>query len=159
MKLNKKQVAEIFKEKRNQTFIGDEKKFQKYIVERIDEICKNLGLPNIKYIETQKVIEAVDIKIIPDIYIVHKDGTGTIFEVKCSNDKNGHTSANEQVKAIGQLLLYRNVVKMTRNNFPLVYMVSDKIFNRTLSAFYENNLPIGLIEIQNDRVFVPRNIV
>ena len=137
-------------------FKGREKDFENYIIENTKDICAQAGLPPVSKIEQQKVIQLPNFKIIIDIFIIHKDNTGTIFEVKKTNLKYNQHSPNEQLKSIGQLMLYRNVVS-ERFNTPRVYLVSDRIFKRTFCVFKDAKLPINLMQIQNDKVVIIDN--
>ena len=149
-------VIEEIKKEHRYLFKGNEKKFEKYVYDNLSDICNNLDFANIKKAEMQHVIKTANYKIIPDIMIWHEDGTGTIFEVKVTNLNNPQTSPNEQIKSIGQLLLYRSVIKEKYGKFPRVFMVTDQLFEKTFHIFAHNDLPVGLIEIQNDRVFVAK---
>jgi len=149
-------VVKEIKKQHRYLFKGDEKRFEKYIYNDLSDICNNLGYADIKKAEMQHVIKTANYKIIPDIMIWHKDGTGTIFEVKVTNSNNPQTSPNEQIKSIGQLLLYRSVIKEKYGEFPRVFLITDQLFEKTFHIFADNDLPVGLIEIQNDRVFVAK---
>lgn len=138
-------------------FIGKEKDFEDYIYENIDEICGGLGLPAIIAKDRQRMIHCSNFQIKPDIMIRHIDGTMTVFEVKKANEKHPSTGTVNQMQAIGQLLLYRNVLETIIDAPVRLALIDNKIYYRTFCAFIGNNLPITLIELQNDRIFVPYN--
>ena len=150
-------VYEELKKPLRYEFIGKEKEFEDHIYENIDDICDGLGLPAIFAKDRQMLVNCIDFQIKPDILVRHIDGTMTVFEVKKANEKNPSTAPSNQMQAIGQLLLYRNVLE-TRIDAPVrLALIDNKIYYRTLCAFMGNNLPITLIELQNDRIFVPYN--
>jgi hypothetical protein len=138
-------------------FIGKEKDFEDYIYENMDEICEGLGLPGIFLKDRQRMIHCGNFQIKPDILVRHTDETMTIFEVKKANEKYPSTGTFNQVQAIGQLLLYRNVVESIIHAPVRLALIDNKIYYRTFCAFLGNELPITLIELQNDRIFVPYN--
>lgn len=138
-------------------FIGKEKDFEDHIFENIDEICEGLGLPAIISKDRQRMIHCEGFQIKPDILVRHIDGTMTVFEVKKANEKHPCVAPTNQMQAIGQLLLYRNVIQAIIAAPVRLALIDNKIYYRTYCAFLGNNLPITLIELQNDRIFVPYN--
>ena len=148
-------AIELLKEEPRFVFEGTEKDYEDHIVLNADLICDALGLPKIKIIEQQRQIRFDRNQIIMDIVIRHIDGSITILEVKKSNDKNPWTSTNAQVQALGQMLLYRNVVKIATGVTPRVALITDKLFYRTQAVFIDTELPLALIEFQRDRLFMP----
>jgi hypothetical protein len=114
-----------------------------------------MGLPPIKIIKRQFVIRSFDIWVIIDIFARHTDGSASVIEVKCTNEKNPRTSVFEQTQAIGQLLLYRAIVKERIGAYPRLFLFDTKIYPRTYAIFSEMKLPITLVEIQDNRVFIP----
>ena len=137
--------------------VGNEKDLEDNIVKNIKEICTGLYLPEIKEIGRQKMIDAGGFYIKPDIMIRHIDGTMTIFEVKKDNSKYPSTGTTNQMNAVGQLLLYKNVIESIIDGLVRVALIDNKIHYRTYCAFIGNRLPITLIDFQKDRVFVPYN--
>ena len=138
-------------------FIGDEKAFEGYIFENIDEICAGLKLPPVIAKDRQRLIKCDDFQIKPDILVRHIDGTMTVFEVKKANEKYPSTAPFNQMQAIGQLLLYQNVLQAKILQPVRLALIDNKIYYRTYCAFVGNKLPITLLELQNDRIFVPYN--
>lgn len=136
-------------------FDGDEKGYEENIFEHLKEICEGLGLPRIISASRQVQIRFQGTQIIMDIVVRHEDESATIFEVKKINNKNPHTSTNEQVKAIGQMLLYKNIFEARTNAKTRVALITEKIYPRTMIVFSESKLPLTLIEFQKDKVFVP----
>lgn len=153
---NKAKCAEL-KKPLEYEYIGNEKAFEDYIFENIDEICNGIALPPIFAKERQRLIKCDDFQIKPDIMIRHIDGTMTVFEVKKANEKYPSTAPFNQMQAIGQLLLYQNVLQAKINATVRLALIDNKIYYRTFCAFVGNSLPITLIEFQNDRIFVPYN--
>ncbi len=136
-------------------FIGKEKDFENYIVENIEEISQGLRLPPVVQVLNQKQFRFADTQIKIDIITAHLDDTITFYEVKKTNTKNKQVSKTEQCKAIGQILLYRNYLKEATEKEVRAVLVDEKIYKRTLLVFSEQKLPITLLEIQNDRCFIP----
>lgn len=148
-------ILDTLNEKQEYLFQGNEKKYESYILENIKEICDILKLPNIKEIKRQQRFNLDGFSIIPDIVIYHQDRTVSIFEVKCSNPKYPSNITTEQTRAIGQMLLYKNVLEEILKTQIRVYLIDQKIHKRTFFIFGNHKLPITLIEIQNDRIFIP----
>ena len=148
-------AVKMLREPLRYEFIGKETDFEENIFENLSEIIKNLGLPDIQTAERQKTIALSDIQIRMDIVVRHVDDTITIFEVKKVNSKNPQSGPYLQMGAIGQLLLYKTVVKAFTGCEVRLVLIDNKIFYRTRCAFLEEELPITLIEIQGNRMFVP----
>lgn len=136
-------------------FIGSEKDFEEIIVENMGDLCRGLGLPGIRYISTQKRLNAGGFSIKPDIIVRHVDSSVTIFEVKKASSKYPGLAPTNQMKAVGQLLLYGNVISSFTKVPVRLALIDNKIYYRTYCAFVGNKLPITLIDVQLDRVFVP----
>ena len=136
-------------------FMGNEKEFESNILEHIEEINEFLGLPEISSIHRQRQIRVMGVQVKMDIVLRHIDQTATIIEVKKVNNKNSHTGTNNQMQAIGQLLLYQNLFKAKTGGKPRLVLIDNKIYERTMLAFLGNNLPITLVDFQKDRIFIP----
>ncbi len=145
----------MLKEPLRHEFVGNEKDFEGMIYDNLRDICKELGLPEILVAERQKIVKLDDIQIRMDIIVRHVDDTITIFEVKKVNSKNPQCAGYAQVNAIGQLLLYKYVVGVSTGCDVRLVLVDNKIYFRTRCVFAEEKLPITLMEIQRDRVFIP----
>lgn len=154
-KLNYEETKEMLGEKQRYYYKGKEKDFQKYFIENIEEICGKLELPKIKQIQEQKRYAYDGFTIQPDIIVNHDDDTYTVFELKCSNYRNPMVSPNEQLKSLGQLLLYKSVLKARNGVSPRLFLVDTKIHKKLMMIYSEMDIPVSLVEIQNDRVFVP----
>lgn len=136
---------------------GKEKDFEDNVMDNIDLICDCLGLPPIKAIERQRRLHYEEFDIQPDIMVRHTDDTLTVFEVKKASAKYPQTGTYNQMAAIGQLLLYKTMLKVKINAPVRLALIDNKIYYRTFLAFTEHKLPITLIELQKDRLFVPYN--
>lgn len=150
-----KETISLLREPLRWEFLGNEKEFESNVFENLTELVGVLGLPPIKIAERQRQIRFTGGQIIMDIVVRHIDGSATIFEVKKANAKHPATSPHAQMQAIGQLLLYQNIFELKTNVKPRLILIDNKIHERTWLAFRGNNLPITLIELQKDRVFVP----
>lgn len=146
---------ELLKEPIIHEFDGNEKQFEEYVKECLPEIFETVGLSKIKHIKQQHYLRVSGFQIKIDLFVLHEDNSLSVVEVKCPNKKHPATAPTEQCKAIGQLLLYQSIVGATYGKTPRLFLIDNKIHIRTLYAFNENKLPISLIEIQKDRVFIP----
>ncbi len=138
-------------------FEGNEKEYEEYVFENLNEICGYLDLPKIREIKRQQRFNPRSFSIKPDLIVYHEDETVSVFEIKCSNPKYPASGVTEQTRAIGQLLLYKNVLEEMLNTKVRVHLIDQKIHKRTFFVFAGMKLPISLIEIQNDRLFIPYN--
>lgn len=135
---------------------GKEKDFEDRIVECICELCYGLGLPPLEKLYRQKEYHIDDFKIRPDLIVHHTDNSITVFEIKKANEKYPSTATTNQMNAVGQLLLYKSILSSIHKDKKIrVALIDNKIYKRTFFAFAQVKLPITLIEVQNDRVFVP----
>ena len=157
MEITEKEKISEMKKPLRYKFIGNEKIFEDYIYENIDEMCDGLGLARIRAKDRQRMIHFENFQIKPDILIRHDDETMTVFEIKKANEKYPATGTFHQMNAIGQLLLYQNVLQAKINAPVRMALIDNKIYYRTYYAFHSHKLPITLIELQNDRIFVPYN--
>lgn len=135
---------------------GKEKDFEDKIAECICDLCYGLGLPPVKKLLRQKEYRIDNFKIRPDLIVHHSDNSITVFEIKKANEKYPSVGTSNQMNAVGQLLLYKNVLSTLNKGKKIrVALVDNKIYKRTFFAFAQVKLPITLIEVQKDRVFVP----
>lgn len=149
------EVTELLRSETQWEFIGTEKEFEENVFENLEEICEGLGLPTVTIKERQRQIRFDGSQIIMDIVARHEDDSATIFEVKKASQKHPSTSSYLQMQGIGQLLLYKNLFKLRTNVTPRLVLIDNKIHRRTTWAFFDNEIPITLVELQKDRVFVP----
>lgn len=156
MKLSQDHAYELLKSPHSTIFIGKEKEYEEYVSNYLDEICDALNLPKVKRVIRQKRFDFPSFAIQPDIIVIHEDMTYSVFEVKCVNEKNPQVSGAEQVRGIGQLLLYKSVLKELNNGAsPRMFLVDQKIHFRTVCVFSDEKLPITLIELNRDYMFIP----
>ena len=155
MKIGIKNAIEYMKAPAEFLFIGKESDFEADIYENIEEICAALDLPPIVTAERQRLIRADGMQIKPDILIRHDDGTMTVLEVKKAPAKFPASGTMTQMAAVGQLLLYGNILEAIINAPVRLALIDTKIYYRTFCAFSGNRLPITLIEYQYNRLFVP----
>lgn len=148
-------IIEKLREPIKHEFIGGEKEFEENVLANIKEICEGLNLPEIKYTKSQQKIVLKNNQIIIDILVTHIDDSASIFEVKKAPKKHPSTGTSSQVNAIGQLLLYRNVFKIQTGITPRLFLIDNKIYERTYWVYLENELPVTLVQLQKDEVFAP----
>lgn len=153
--MKQKNVIEEIKKPLRYMFKGNEKDFEGYIHDNIIEICEGLGLPPVRWIARQKTLIRDGVNIRPDIVVRHTDETMTVFEVKKVNEKAPATGANNQMNAIGQLLLYKTILTRQIGAPVRLVLIDNKIYYKTFFTVTDNRLPITLVELQNDRVFAP----
>ena len=153
--LTPEQAKAKLQEEQKRFFIGQEKEFEEYVLKNLDDICRGLSLPPALRVIQQLRKDLPTFLIRPDVFVVHADMTTSVFEIKCSNAKYPSTGVSEQCKSIGQLLLYKSVLTELNGASPRIFLVDQKIYFRTVCVFSEMQLPITLIEIQDDVVFVP----
>lgn len=153
--MNIEQSVKLVNEKQRYFFIGKEKEYEAYLVNEMLDICEGLKLPPISDIKTQQRFDIGTFSIKPDIMVFHNNGTLSVFEVKCGNSRYPSAGVSSQTQAIGQILLYKNVLEELRKDKVRMFLVDQKIYSRTICVFAQMKLPITLVEIQNGRVFVP----
>lgn len=128
-------------------FTGNELDIQKHIVENIKDICENCFFGDVDYcIENRKIQGKLKSGIIFDILVYHKNKTATLIEVK------KYTSDMNLLSAIGQLLYYAEILKITLDNYPRLIIASNFIPNSLRATIKANNLPIRLLEVDGDKV-------
>ena len=135
---------------------GKESDFESRIYNCLVELCYGLGLSPIRKVERQKLYSFEGYRMKPDIMVFHTDGSITVFEIKKANEKHPSTGTFNQMNAVGQLLLYKSVLHSLYPKSKIrLALVDNKIYKRTFYAFLQVKLPISLVEIQDNRVFVP----
>lgn len=135
---------------------GKEADFENRVYDCIVELCYGLGLPPIKSLQRQKLYLFEGYRMKPDIIVFHTDNSITVMEIKKTSEKYPSTGTVNQMNAVGQLLLYKSVLHSLYPKSKIrLALVDNKIYKRTFYAFLYVKLPISLVEIQNDRVFVP----
>lgn len=138
-------------------FVGNERNFEEDIFGNIEEICEGMHLPPVISKDRQRLFHCDGFQIKPDIIVRHIDGSMTVFEVKKASEKHPATATVNQMNAVGQLLLYGNVLEAIICSPVRLALIDNKIYYRTFCAFAGNDLPITLIEYQGGRIFVPFN--
>lgn len=132
-----------------------EREFEGFAASKLKPIFLKLNLAPADRIERQLLIVS-DVKIIPDIIVRHEDGSISIIEIKCALEKSKSQSASLQCHAIGQLLLYKSVflTRKADQNIRL-FLITNKLEYRTLTAVIYSDIPISLIEINRTEIFIP----
>ena len=135
---------------------GNESDFEEKIMDCIIDLCYGLGLPVPDRILRQKTYKIDGFTIKPDIIVIHQDNSLTVFEIKKANEKHPCTATSNQMNGIGQLLLYKSVLSSIYSNAKIrLALVDNKIHKRTFCTFAQEKLPVTLVEVQKERVFVP----
>lgn len=135
---------------------GKESDFEEKVYSCLVEICYGLSLAPLTDIKRQKLYLYDGYRIKPDLITFHTDNSITVFEIKKANDKHPCTGTTNQLNAVGQLFLYKSILQARNPKKKIrLAIVDNKIYKRTMYAIADSRLPITLIEVQKDRVFVP----
>lgn len=132
-------------------FVGKEKDVELHIIDNIHEIAKHCNWGEVVRIERQFMIRYGKGSICADIMVWHKDGSGTVIEVKRTK-----TNRNDTLAAIGQVLAYGYKVKEVLTNRPRLVISSPEINEELYRVIQEYKLPIDLLMIDGDRaIYLP----
>jgi len=123
-----------------------EKDYETFIIENIDLISESCRWGDIVKIERQYVIPIDNGRIIADIMIWHKDGTGTCIEVK-----TGENNRNDYLTGISQLLFYGLITEHSLKNMPRLVLASPKIKNIAWDVVKKFNLPVNFLEVTENK--------
>lgn len=143
--LNNQEVINELAREFNNRFHGNENEYINNFLLDVNTIFEKFGFPEIKSIEQQKRVGS---RII-DIFIVHKDLSCSVLEVKCKKEK---ISLDEQFKSIGQILMYDDIFQHQYKVAPRLFLVDQKIYIDTWKIILRNKLPINLLQFQYDNV-------
>jgi RecB family endonuclease NucS len=127
-------------------FIGKEKDLEEYILENVNEISNNCQWGEILRIERQFQVPIAQGKVIIDIMIWHKDGTGTAIEVKRSK-----TNRNDILAGIGQCLSYSLKLESALDNAPRLVIAAPVINDDLYRIINKFKLPINLLMVDGHR--------
>lgn len=127
-------------------FTEKEIELQNHIIENINDIAENCMWGEIEQFKQQYAISKVNGRIIADIMIWHKDGTGTVIEVKRSS-----TNRNDILTAISQCLFYGTIMESALKFMPRLVIATPKIDTDTYSVIKRFNLPINLLMVDFNR--------
>ena len=127
-------------------FTEKEIELQNHIIDNINDIAENCMWGEIERYKTQYTIPVDTRRLIADIMIWHKDGTGTVIEVKriglCRNDI---------LTAISQCLFYGTIMESALKVMPRLVIATPKIDADTYNVIKRFNLPINLLMVDFDR--------
>jgi hypothetical protein len=127
-------------------FTEKEIELQKHIIDNINDIAENCMWGEIDKIKEQYVVSKPNGRLIADIMIWHKDGTGTVIEVKRSS-----TNRNDILTAISQCLFYGAIMESALKVMPRLVIATPKIDTDTYNVIKRFNLPINLLMVDFDR--------
>jgi len=128
------------------THKGNETDIELHIAENIDDIAKGCFWGEISHFKTQFCFPVGNNRKHCDIILWHKDGTGTVIEVK------KYRNINEQVYSIGQILMYAELSKALLGFYPRLVIASDFIHPMLKSIIKGQNLPIKTLQVDGDIV-------
>lgn len=128
-------------------FVGSESDITDYIVESIQEIADGCKWSEIDFVKREISLPSGTTKNNRcDLLLWHKDGTGTLIEVKKYKDDN------YMVGAIGQVLMYAELCLIKYGNYPRIVIASDYIPTVLKSIIKSNKLPIKTMQIDGEKV-------
>jgi RecB family endonuclease NucS len=127
-------------------FTEKEIELQNHIIENINDIAENCMWGEIERFKQQYAISKVNGRLIADIMIWHKDGTGTVIEVKRSS-----TNRNDILTAISQCLFYGTIMESALKVMPRLVIATPKIDTDTYNVIKRFNLPINLLMVDFNR--------
>tara|TARA_R100000951_G_scaffold79159_1_gene67155 strand:- start:296 stop:763 length:468 start_codon:yes stop_codon:yes gene_type:complete len=127
-------------------FKGKEKDIENHILENINDISNQCGWGVIQRVKSQYVVPFGNGRLIADIMVWHKDGTGTCIEVK-----SGKHNRNDLLNAISQSLSYGYKLKSMLGNYPRLVIAAPKIEEEIYNVVAEYKLPINMLMVDGDR--------
>lgn len=133
--------------KTNFIHVGSEKDIEMHLIDNLDDISKNCFWGSVRTYHRQLRLEIFDSNPICDLMIWHHDGTGTVVEVK------KYKSDLWQSYAIGQVLMYGEIIRAKLNEYPRMVICSDYISPLLKLTVKQNKLPIRLLELDGDKAF------
>lgn len=125
---------------------GSEKDIEMHITENVHDIASGCHWPEVSITKNQFPLPLGKHPKIADIFIRHTDNTGTIVEIK------KYRNLSEQIYAIGQVLLYGELVCVLLGNYPRLVIASDYINPILKAIISRQRLPIKTMQIDGDRV-------
>lgn len=137
---------------KSDTILKSEKQYETFLIENIEEVSLNCGWGGIERIERQYVLPLKNGRIICDLMIWHKDGTGTCIEVK-----TGKNNRNDDLMGLGQLMFYGSIMEEYLENMPRMVLVCPKLKQELWQVVKRFNIPIDLLELTNDKCIYLRN--
>lgn len=123
-----------------------EKEIESHIIDNIIEISNGCFWGGIKKWKSQYRIEGGTCSGICDIMIWHKDGSGTLVEVK------KFKSVNYLLSSIGQIILYGEIINANLGQLPRLVIACDHIPEIVKKIVKLHTPSIKLLELKGDRV-------
>tara|TARA_R110000803_G_scaffold38148_1_gene82370 strand:+ start:228 stop:647 length:420 start_codon:yes stop_codon:yes gene_type:complete len=130
-----------------------EKELEDFFIDNIHDLADHCKWGEIERIERQFVIPLKKGRIIADVMVWHKDGTGTCIEIK-----TGNNNRNDDLTAIGQLLFYGNIMEHSLGAMPRLILVSPSIKDESYTTVQRFNLPINFLGLTNDKCIYLSNV-
>jgi len=123
-----------------------EKELEDYFIDTIEHISESCYWGEIERFERQYILPIKNGRIIADVMIWHKDGTGTCVEIK-----TGTNNRNDDLMGISQLLLYGTVMEELLTKLPRLVLVRPEISPLTFTMIERFNLPIALLQLTDNK--------
>jgi hypothetical protein len=155
--MKNKQPTKLSKDyyKPQNIFTGSENDLELNIIDDLQEISDNCKWGEIIRYQQQFTLKYKKGRIVTDIFIWHKDGTGTLIEVK----KN-KTNRNDLLTAISQILFYGNIIERKLKFKPRFVIAINELNEDIYDLINEYNLPINLLMYDKNRcVYLPHKVV
>lgn len=131
--------------------LNNEKEFQFELVKYLDDIFEKLQITAPAKIEINKDVNAGGKRVKYDIYITHEDNTRSIIECKYDKDVSPGMRLINQVKGIGQMMLYNEIHKDCLKTGARMFLADEKPEQYSLRLLSDLNM--GFISLKNGRIF------
>lgn len=129
-----------------------EKEYQAHLVTYLADVFQKAGISPIHRLLTNHEISAQQRRIKCDIYIIHEDRTVTIIECKYSKDNSPGERLINQVKGMGQVLLYKEIHLIASGITPRIFLADEKPEDVMIRILKKQN--IGFIAVKDNRLFL-----
>lgn len=123
-----------------------EKDIENHLIDNINEISNGCFWGDIKRHKSQYQLNGGVCSIICDVMIWHKDGSGTLIEVK------KFKSINYLLSSIGQIILYGELIHAHLGQYPRLVIACDHIPELVKKIVKLNTPSIRLLELKGHRV-------
>ena len=127
------------------TEFNGEKHYQAWLLEHIEILKQVIGIEGNGMPLVDKVLKPSNYR--PDL-MFEMDNELIIVEIKCCRNRYTTQNVVEQIRSIGQVLMYQQIShRPTR-----IFLIDNCIHFETMQVIRNNDLPIGVIEA-NERHF------
>jgi RecB family endonuclease NucS len=131
---------------------SSEKEQEDYILEHIDYISEMCGWGDVLRVERQLHVPLKTGRVVIDIMIWHKDGSGTAIEIK-----TGNNNRNDDMMGIGQLLFYGYVLESRLTKLPRLVLAMPSLKQELVDVIRKFNVPISILNYSSDKCIYLQN--